>query len=119
MDMNHQADEAWYSGFSANSISGVRQIPKTRGGTCGVGYLRILRHAWRRVASNRGGRTVGVEGATVGRIRNGIGEHSFLEGLQAELHSSGYPDDHSWPGSIVCLICPGCEARPPISTARQ
>ncbi|MER9927348.1 reverse transcriptase domain-containing protein [Mesorhizobium sp. M0048] len=50
----------------------------------------MLRHAWRRVASNRGGRTAGIDGVTVGRIRNRIGEQRFLEGLQAELRSGAY-----------------------------
>ncbi|ESZ57340.1 hypothetical protein X727_32460 [Mesorhizobium sp. L103C119B0] len=52
--------------------------------------LRVLRHAWQRVASNRGRRTAGIDGMTVGRIRNGIGEQRFLEGLQAELRSGAY-----------------------------
>lgn len=50
----------------------------------------MLRHAWRRVASNRGGRTAGIDGVTVGRNRNGIGEQCFLE-VQAELRSGAYP----------------------------
>ncbi|WP_245451203.1 group II intron reverse transcriptase/maturase [Borborobacter arsenicus] len=35
-------------------------------------------------------RTAGIDGMTVGRIRNGMGEHRFLEGLQAEMRSGAY-----------------------------
>jgi len=50
---------------------------------------RVLRHAWRRVASNKGGRTAGIDGMTVGRIRK-RGEDRFLKELQAELRSGAY-----------------------------
>jgi RNA-directed DNA polymerase len=51
---------------------------------------RTLRCAWRRVASNRGKRSAGVDGMTVGRIRAKVGEQRFLDGLQAELRSGAY-----------------------------
>ena len=50
---------------------------------------RTLRHAWQRVASNKGGRTAGVDGMTVGRIRK-RGEDRFLKELQTELRSGAY-----------------------------
>jgi RNA-directed DNA polymerase len=43
-----------------------------------------------RVASNRGARTAGVDGMTVGRIRAKRGERRFLEGLRVELRSGVY-----------------------------
>ncbi len=52
--------------------------------------LRTLRSAWRRVASNKGKRSAGVDGMTVGRIRLKVGEQRFLQGLQDELRSGAY-----------------------------
>src|SRR5690606_21220670 len=51
--------------------------------------LRTLHHAWRRVSSNKGGRTAGVDGMTVGRIRK-QGELRYIKGLQDELRSGAY-----------------------------
>ncbi|MER8594245.1 reverse transcriptase domain-containing protein [Mesorhizobium sp. M1182] len=90
--MDHQTDEAWvlgvqrklYQWSKANSEDAWRDMWGW------VTDLRVLRHAWQRVASNRGRRTAGIDGMTVGRIRNGIGEQRFLEGLQAELRSGAY-----------------------------
>ena len=92
MDMDRQADEAWildvqrklYQWSKANPDDHWRDM---------WGWLtdpRILRHAWRRVASNRGKRSAGVDGMTVARIRAKVGEHRFLDGLRAELRRGAY-----------------------------
>jgi RNA-directed DNA polymerase len=92
VDTDHQADEAWilsvqrklYQWSKANPEDAWRDM---------WGWLtdpRMLRHAWRRVASNRGRRSAGVDGMTVGNIQNGVGEHRFLERLQADLRSGAY-----------------------------
>ncbi|HXZ02692.1 MAG TPA: group II intron reverse transcriptase/maturase [Stellaceae bacterium] len=92
MDMDRQADEAWilsvqrklYQWSQANPSDNWRDM---------WGWLtdiRTLRCAWRRVSSNRGARTAGVDGMTVGRIRTKPGEKRFLEGLEAELRSGAY-----------------------------
>ncbi len=92
MDMDRQADEAWilsvqrklYQWSQANPGDNWRDM---------WGWLtdiRTLRCAWRRVASNQGGRTAGVDGITVGRIRARRNEARFLEGLQAELRLGAY-----------------------------
>lgn len=92
VDTDHQADEAWildvqrklYQWSKANPADNWRDM---------WGWLtdpRMLRRAWRRVASNRGRRSAGIDGMTVGRIRNGIGEQRFLEELQGELRSGAY-----------------------------
>ena len=92
MDTDHQADEAWilsvqrklYQWSKANPDDAWRDM---------WGWLtdpRMLRHAWRRVASNRGRRSAGIDGMTVGNIQKGIGELRFLERLQAELRSGAY-----------------------------
>jgi RNA-directed DNA polymerase len=90
--MDHQADEAWVLGVQRKLYQWSKANPEDawRDMWGWITDLRVLRHAWRRVASNRGGRTAGIDGVTVGRIRNGIGEQCFLEGLQAELHSGAY-----------------------------
>ena len=92
MDTDRQADEAWilsvqrklYQWSKANPDDAWRDM---------WGWLtdpRMLRHAWRRVASNQRRRSAGVDGMTVGRIRARIGEQRFLEELQAELRSGAY-----------------------------
>jgi group II intron reverse transcriptase/maturase len=90
--MDHQADEAWVLGVQRKLYQWSKANPEDawRDMWGWVTDLRILRHAWRRVASNRGGRTAGIDGVTVGRIRNGIGEQRFLEGLQVEVRSGAY-----------------------------
>jgi retron-type reverse transcriptase len=52
--------------------------------------LRNLRNAWRRVASNKGKRSAGIDKMTVGRIRKEIGEMRFLEELRIELRTGAY-----------------------------
>jgi RNA-directed DNA polymerase len=51
---------------------------------------RNLRCAWLRVASNRGARSSGIDGVTVGRIRQGEGEDTFLTRLRLELRTGRY-----------------------------
>lgn len=65
--------------------------------------LSMLRHAWRRVASNRGGRTAGVDGATVGRIWNGSVSIASSKGFRRSCTLAYLPMIIFWPGSIVCL----------------
>jgi len=52
--------------------------------------LRNLRCAWRRVASNKGKRTAGVDGETVAKIRRDKGEVEFLQELRRTLRNSSY-----------------------------
>jgi RNA-directed DNA polymerase len=91
VDMDHWADEAWVLGVQRKLYQWSKANPEDawRDMWGWVTDLRMLRHAWQRVASNRGGRTAGIDGMTVGRIRQ-KGEHRFLEGLQAELRSGAY-----------------------------
>ncbi|WP_353642609.1 hypothetical protein [Mesorhizobium sp. WSM2239] len=89
MDMDHWADEAWVLGVQRKLYQWSKANPEGawRDMWGWVTDLRMLRHAWQRVASNRGGRIAGIDGMTVGRIRQ-KGEHRFLEGLQAELRTA-------------------------------
>ena len=91
MDMDRQADEVWVLGVQRKLYQWSKASPddQWRDMWGWVTNLRVLRHAWHRVASNKGGRTSGVDGMTVGRIRN-RGERRFLVGLQAELRSGAY-----------------------------
>jgi hypothetical protein len=81
-----------YSAFSASSINKVRHILTKHGGTCGgwLTDLRMIRHSWRRVASNKGKRSAGIDGITVKHIQQRVGEECFLEGLRTELRSGAY-----------------------------
>lgn len=49
-----------------------------------------LRLAWRRVASNHGARTAGVDGLTVRQIEHRIGVERFLTDLQRSLRDGSY-----------------------------
>ncbi len=92
MDMDHQADEDWildvqrklYQWSQANPNDAWRDM---------WGWLtdpRMLRHSWRRVASNRGRRSAGIDGVTADSIRKKGNEQRFLDELQAELRSGAY-----------------------------
>jgi RNA-directed DNA polymerase len=70
VDMDYQADEAWvldvqrrlYQQSKANPDETWRDL---------WGWLtddRMIRHAWRRVSTNKGKRSAGVDGITVDRI---------------------------------------------------
>jgi RNA-directed DNA polymerase len=94
VDTDHQADEAWILSVQRKLYQWSKANPEDvwRDMWGWLTDLRMLRHAWRRVASNRGRRSAAVDGMTVARIRNRIGEQRFLEGLQAELRRGAY-----WP----------------------
>ena len=92
VDTDHQADEAWilnvqrklYQWSKANPDDAWRDMWNW------VTDPRNLRCAWRRVASNRGRRSAGVDGMTVARIRSRMGEQRFLERLRSELRCGAY-----------------------------
>jgi len=92
VDTDHQADEAWILGVQRKLYQWSKANPdeQWRDMWGWLTDLRMLRHAWRRVASNRGRRSAGIDGMTVGRIRAKIGDERFLDALQAELRSGAY-----------------------------
>jgi RNA-directed DNA polymerase len=55
-----------------------------------VTSVHNLRCAWRRVSSNRGARTPGIDGQTVRRIRRDQGEGVFLAELREDLLTGRY-----------------------------
>jgi RNA-directed DNA polymerase len=92
MDMDRQADEAWILNVQRKLYQWSKENPggQWRDMWGWLTDIRTLRCAWRRVASNRGARTPGVDGITVKRIRAKLGEQCFVEGIQAELRSGAY-----------------------------
>lgn len=92
VDTDHRAEAAWILGVQRKLYQWSKAHPDDAWRDM-WGWLtdhRMLRHAWRRVASNRGRRSAGIDGMTVGRIRSRIGEQRFLEELQDELRSGAY-----------------------------
>lgn len=92
MDTDQRADRAWLLGVQRKLYQWSREHPAEtyRELWNWVTDIRNLRCAWRRVAQNRGHRTSGIDGQTVGKIRRTLGEEAFLEGLRNELRTGTY-----------------------------
>src|SRR6478609_8986932 len=92
VDTDRPADEAWILSVQRKLYQWSKAHPNDawRDMWGWMTDLRMLRAAWRRVALNKGKRTAGIDGMTVGRIRAKVGEQRFLEELQAELRSGAY-----------------------------
>ncbi len=90
--MDYQADEAWVLSVQRRLYQQSKANPEEA--WCDLwGWLtdaRMIRHAWRRVSTNKGKRSAGVDGITVDRVRQRIGEQAFLEGIRKELRSGAY-----------------------------
>lgn len=92
VDTDDQADEAWllsiqrklYQWSEANPDGCYRELWNW------VTDPRNLRCAWRQIASNKGARTAGVDGKTVGRICSTMGREAFLQELRDDLRSGRY-----------------------------
>ena len=92
VDTDDQADEVWllstqrklYQWSEANPDGCYRELWNW------VTDLRNLRCAWRQIASNRGARTAGVDGKTVGRICATMGREAFLQELRDNLRTGRY-----------------------------
>jgi RNA-directed DNA polymerase len=92
VDTDLWADEAWILGVQRKLYQWSQAHPNDVWRDL-WGWLtdpRILRHAWRRVASNRGARSAGVDGVTAESIRKKDGEQRFLDRLRSELRSGAY-----------------------------
>ncbi|MER8607442.1 hypothetical protein NKH48_27700 [Mesorhizobium sp. M1233] len=71
--MDHQTDKVWVLGIQSKLYQGSKANPdQWRDMWAWSTGLRVLRHAWQRAASNKGGRTTGVDRMTVGRIGTGV-----------------------------------------------
>ena len=75
MDSDERADEAWLLGVQRKLYQWSRKNPDScyRELWNWITDSRNLRCAWRKIASNKGNRTAGIDGMTVGRIRHGRG----------------------------------------------
>ena len=92
MDTDRHADEAWILGVQRKLYQWSQAHPNDAWRDM-WGWLtdpRVLRHAWRHVASNRGARSAGIDGVTADSIRKKGNEQRFLDRLQAELRSGAY-----------------------------
>ncbi len=92
VDADQQADKAWLLGVQGKLYQWSRDNPVEtyRKLWNWVTDPRNLRCAWRRVASNRGKRSAGIDGMTVAQIRRAPGEAAFLDELREELRSGNY-----------------------------
>jgi retron-type reverse transcriptase len=92
VDTDYQADKAWLLDIQRKLYAWSRSHPDEawRDMWNWVTHPRNLRLAWRRVASNRGARTSGVDKVTVKRIEQRVGVERFLAGLREQLRSGSY-----------------------------
>ena len=92
MDTDHQTEEAWVLGVQRKLYQQSKANPDEvwRDLWGWLTDLRMIRHSWRRVASNKGKRSAGIDGITVKHIQQRVGEECFLEGLRTELRSGAY-----------------------------
>ena len=92
VDTDDQADKAWllsiqrklYQWSEANPDGCYRELWNW------ATDIRNLRCAWRQIASNKGARTAGVDGKTVGRICSTMGREAFLQELRDDLRAGRY-----------------------------
>lgn len=92
VDSAHQADNVWLLKVQRKLFTWSQENPQEayRELWNWITDLRNLRCAWRHVASNKGKRTPGIDGETVGSIRRKMGENRFLSQLREELRSGTY-----------------------------
>lgn len=92
MDSGEQADKAWLLDIQRKLYTWSRNHPGEAWQDM-WGWLtspRNLRVAWRRVASNRGARSAGVDRLTVKQVEQRIGVERFLGDLGERLRSGRY-----------------------------
>jgi group II intron reverse transcriptase/maturase len=92
VDSDYQADKAWLLGVQRKLYQWSREHPDEsyRELWNWITDPRNLRCAWHRVAANKGKRTPGIDGKTVGSIRREIGERAYLEELRNALRCGAY-----------------------------
>ena len=92
MDSDERADEAWLLGVQRKLYQWSRNNPDScyRELWNWVTDRRNLRCAWRKIASNQGSRTAGIDGMTVARIRDGRGSEALLMELRNDLRAGRY-----------------------------
>ena len=117
MDSNDQADDVWLLSIQRKLYQWSDADPNDRYRELWnwVTDPRNLRCAWRQIASNRGARSAGIDGYTVGSICATMGRETFLRRLRDELRTGRYqpqPCRRKWipkpgkPGSFRPLGIP-------------
>jgi len=115
VDSGDQADEAWLLGIQRKLYQWSGTNPDDRYGDLWnwITDPRNLRSAWRRIAGNKGSRTAGIDGMTVGSIRATTGEEAFLEHLRDDFAEGPVstesipPEAHSEAGQTREIPTPG------------
>ena len=92
MDTDHQADRVWLLNVQRRLYQWSRKHPDEpyRELWGWITDLCNLRCAWHRIATNKGRRTPGIDGKTVGSIRRKEGEAAFVVRLRWELRNGSY-----------------------------
>ena len=92
MDLDDQADKAWLLSVQRKLYQWSRTHPEEsfRNLWNWITDLRSLRCAWRKIATNQGRRTAGIDGVTVAGINVEMGSELFLEQLQSDLRKGRY-----------------------------
>ena len=92
MDTDHQADKAWLLDIQRRLYTWSRTHPDEgwRDMWNWVTHPRNLRQAWRRVESNRGARSAGVDKVTVRSVKQHLGVDRFLTDLRSKLRQGSY-----------------------------
>lgn len=92
VDTGLQADHAWVLSVQRKLYQWSQENPEEpyRDLWDWVTDPRSLRCAWRRVATNHGKRTPGIDGLTVGKIRQQYGEAAYLQDLRSQLREGRY-----------------------------
>ena len=81
VDTDCQADEVWVLGMQRKLYQQSKANPDLAWRDL-WGWLtdsRTIRDVWRRISTNKGKRSAGVDGITVEYIRKWIGEHGLLD----------------------------------------
>jgi RNA-directed DNA polymerase len=92
VDSDHQVSRAWLLSVQRKLYQWSREHPNEQYHDLWnwVTSPENLWCAWDRVATNKGKRTPGIDGVTMGSIRRGRGESTFLTELGQELRENRY-----------------------------
>ena len=92
VDTGHQAEQAWLLSVQRKLYQWSREHPNEQYRELWGWFTNPcnLRCAWQRIAPNKGKRTPGIDGKTVGSTRRGEGEAAFLDALRRELREGRY-----------------------------
>ena len=100
MDLDFKADYAWVLGVQRKLYRWSKANPKEQYRELWnwVTDIRNLRYAWNRVARNKGKRTPGIDGITVGSVMRDMGVITFLKekGFSLRLKNISTPSSFSW-----------------------